>query len=64
MYEGLSVSVDKGGMMSARACGNFAAMLADETVMSVLMLRRAFRVTEGNRLDVGYFLGVSDVCAW
>ena len=48
MYEGLSVSVDKGGM-SARACGNFAAMLVDETVASELMLRRAFRVTEGNR---------------
>ena len=49
MYEGLSVSVDDKGGMLARVCGNFAAMLVDETVVSVLMLRRALRVTEGNR---------------
>ena len=32
-----------------RACVNFAEMLVDETVVSELMLRRAFRVTVGNR---------------
>ena len=32
-----------------RACVNFAEMLVDETVVSELMLRRAFRVTDGNR---------------
>ena len=48
VYEGLFVSVDKGGM-SARACGNFAEMLVDETVVSELMLRRVFHGTEGNR---------------
>ena len=49
VYEGLAVSVDICGM-SARTCVNFADMLVDdETVVSELMLRRAFHVTVGNR---------------
>ena len=61
---GFLVSVDKAGM-SARAYWNFAEMLVDETVLSVLMVRRLFRVSEEKRKigpNDGYFLDVSDVC--
>ena len=46
---GFLVSVDKAGRMSARAYWNFAEMLVDETVLSVLMVRRLFRKKEENR---------------
>ena len=37
--------MDRAGM-SARACGNFAEMLVDETMVLELEVRRVFRGTE------------------